>query len=74
MINSNKFKLSYCKYCFKLGHVKRECHLINLHSIYKKCNIPKKYWSADDPIKKILLNENIKSSTYRNKNITIKIY
>ena len=61
MIFDNKFQLLHCSYCLRSGHVKKHCKLIPLHFLYRISNIPRKYWFEEDPVKKYLLSENIKS-------------
>lgn len=74
MITNNKFKVSLCKYCHRIGHVKKECKLVSLHNLYRISNIPEKYWFEEDPAKSYLLNVNIKSYSTKNYSQNYKIY
>ena len=74
MIFDNKFKISHCPYCLQSGHVKRECKLVSLHILYRRLNIPKKYWFEEDPVKTYLLNVNIKSYSNKEYSKSYKIY
>jgi hypothetical protein len=59
---------AHCSYCKKSGHYKPECKILNKHALYKKCNIPEKYWHAYDPIKALLMGENIRGFIHKTKN------
>ena len=58
----------HCSYCKRSGHYNSQCKIFKRHSLYKSSNIPKKYWNAYDPIKALLMNENIHGFINRNKN------
>lgn len=59
---------SHCSYCKRSGHYKSQCKILKRHNLYKSCNIPEKYWHAYDPIKALLMGENIHGFINKTKN------
>ena len=64
----HKVFTSHCSYCKRSGHYKSQCKILKRHNLYKSCNIPEKYWHAYDPIKALLMGENIHGFINKTKN------
>ena len=59
---------SHCSYCKRSGHYKSQCKILKRHKLYKSCNIPEKYLHTYDPIKALLMGENMHGFINKTKN------
>ena len=58
----------HCSYCMRSRHLRKNCHMLKRHLLFRGSNIPAKYWQMPDPAKIMLMHENMHGFINREKN------